>query len=79
MTMFDDASTQAIILRTLADAQIPPGHTVAIVGGATRINGRVAASVVVAIRAGDHWTLAFDAEHTAGGDDVAAFGVKASW
>ena len=79
MTIADSLATRQTLLQTLAAADIPADHKVAILGGGTLINGRPAANVVVAIRLGDSWLIDLGAEHTAAGDNLACFTVKASW
>lgn len=77
--MFAPDETRQAILATLAATPVPPDHTVVILVNATLINQRPAASVLLAVRAGDHWQLNFGAEHTGLGDNIAGFAVQASY
>lgn len=53
-TLFDHASLRADVLKVLAEADVPADHKVAVLVAADMTG---AAQVVVAVRAGDHWTL----------------------
>lgn len=76
MPMFDNASLRSDVLKVLAEADVPTDHRVAVLVAAD-LTG--AAHVVVAVRAGDHWTI--DLGVAVAKDHAPAGGVvlKGSW
>jgi len=78
MAMFDPGATKASVLQILHDADIPSDHQLAVVAGATLVDGQPEAHVIVAWRAGNRWDVQLGAEHTGLGDNLAGFALRYS-